>query len=308
MTDITPPPPGRTGTDLDPRLIRGLQAVMSAQRPAVLAHIRRIRRRRPAATPDEVIRMLERHYLTAVTASGASVGAASVIPAIGIAASLSLSGVETVAFLEASALFAQSITEIHGIAVEDPQRAQTLVMALMLGGAGQDLVRQFTSQVSTGPVARTEYWGEMVTKSMPRLMMGSLSDRLRKAFIRRFAVTQSGTVIGRAIPFGIGAVIGGAGNNILGRKVVTSARQAFGPAPALWPMSLHAPTVVMRETGDGTITIESLPRRRMWPRRRRPAAIPAADSACIMAAPDAAPAAEDLISDVAPPPEDRPQK
>jgi len=94
-------------------------------------------------------------------------------------------------------------------------------------------------------------------------------------------------------------VVGGAGNNILGRKVVTSARQAFGPAPALWPMSLQAPTVVVRDAGDGTITIESVPRRRMWPLRRRPAAI--------TAAPEAAPAAEDVISDVAPPPEDRPR-
>jgi len=298
MTDVTPPEPVRASTDLDPRLIRTLQAVMSAQRPAVLAHIRRIRRRRPAATPDEVIGMLERHYLTAVTASGASVGAASVIPAVGIAASLSLSGVETVAFLEASALFAQSVTEIHGIAVEDPQRAQTLVMALMLGGAGQDLVRQFASQVSTGPVARTEYWGEMVTKSMPRLMMGSLSDRLRKAFLRRFAVTQSGTVIGRAIPFGIGAVVGGAGNNILGRKVVTSARQAFGPAPAFWPMSLEAPTVQVVVAPDGTVGVESMPRRRMWPLRRRTAA-PGAE------APASAPAVSDPRPDGAPSPGER---
>ncbi len=287
MTEITPPA-SATAPALDPRLVRGLQAVMSAQRPAVLAHIRRIRRRRPEATPHEVIRMLERHYLTAVTASGASVGAASVIPAVGIAASLGLSGVETVAFLEASALFAQSVTEIHGIAVDEPERAQTLVMALMLGGAGQDLVRQFASQVSGGPIARTEYWGEMVTKSMPRLMMGSLSDKLRTAFLRRFAVTQSTTVLGRAIPFGIGAVVGGTGNNILGRKVVTSARQAFGPAPALWPMSLQAPAVQVTVAEDGTVGVAAVPRRRGRP-RRRPAAI------------EAAPAADDLITGIAPP-------
>lgn len=292
MTPIIPPDAGSTTAALDPRLVRGLQAVMSAQRPAVLAHIRRIRRRRPEATPDEVIRMLERHYLAAVTASGASVGAAAVIPAVGLAASLGLSGVETVAFLEASALFAQSVTEIHGIAIDDPERAQTLVMALMLGGAGQDLVRQFASQVSGGPVARTEYWGEMVTKSMPRLMMGSLSDKLRKAFLRRFAVTQSTTVLGRAIPFGIGAVVGGTGNNILGRKVVTSARQAFGPAPALWPMGLQAPAVQVTVAEDGTVGVATAPRRRAWPLRRRPAAIEAAP---------AAPEADDVITGIAPP-------
>lgn len=222
----------------DSRLIRTLQAIMSSQRPAVLAHVRRIRRQSPNASPDEVIRMLEKHYLTLVTASGASVGAAAVVPAVGIAASLTLSGVETVAFLEASALFAQSVTEVHGIAIDDPERAQSLVMALMLGGAGKDLVTQFAKQM-TGGAPRTAYWGELVTKSMPRVMLDSLADRLRSAFVRRFAVTQGGTIVGRAIPFGIGAVIGGAGNHLLGRKVVQNAREAFGPAPTEWPASLQ---------------------------------------------------------------------
>lgn len=238
-TDPTQPrivPP--EGGDVDPRLARALQAIMSSQRPAVIAHVRRIRRRSPEATPDEIIAMLEKHYLTLVTASGASVGAAAVVPAVGLAASLALSGVETVAFLEATALFAQSVTEVHGIAVDDPERAQSLVMALMLGGAGKDLVTQFAKQMGGG-APRTAYWGEVVTRSMPRFLLDSLADRLRKTFVRRFAVTQGGSVLGRAIPFGIGAVIGGTGNHILGRKVIQNAREAFGPASMTWPSSLE---------------------------------------------------------------------
>jgi len=53
-------------------------------------------------------------------------------------------------------------------------------------------------------------------------------------------VTQGTSVVGRAIPFGIGAVIGGGGNHLLGRRVVTSSRSAFGPAPASFPVSLDA--------------------------------------------------------------------
>ena len=49
---------------------------------------------------------------------------------------LALSGVETAGFLEASALFAQSVTEVHGIAVDDPERARALVMTMMLGYGG----------------------------------------------------------------------------------------------------------------------------------------------------------------------------
>jgi hypothetical protein len=38
---------------------------------------------------------------------------------------------------------------------------------------------------------------------------------------------------------GIGAVVGGGGNRLMGRKIVKNARKSFGPAPARWPVSLH---------------------------------------------------------------------
>ena len=84
-----------------------------------------------------------------------------------------LSGVETAGFLEASALFAQSVTEVHGIAVVEPERARTLVMAMMLGNGGQELLAQFASEAA-GRGSRSAYWGELVTKSLPRAALGPI--------------------------------------------------------------------------------------------------------------------------------------
>jgi len=231
--DVIPP---RTPSTAE----RGFDALLSVQRPVVLAHIRSIRARRPDASPAQIIAILERRYLTAVTTGGALVGASAAIPAVGIATSVVLSGVETAGFLEATALYAQSITEIHGIPVVDRERARTLVMTMMLGNGGQDLIRQFAGQVAGGSQTRTAFWGELVTKSLPSAAFASIADRVQKAFVRKFAVTQGTSVVGRAIPFGIGAVIGGGGNHLLGRRVVTSSRSAFGPAPAAFPASLDA--------------------------------------------------------------------
>ena len=217
---------------------RGFDALLSVQRPVVLAHIRSIRSRRPDANPAQIIAILERRYLTAVTTGGALVGASAAIPAVGIATSVVLSGVETAGFLEATALYAQSVTEIHGIPVVDQERARTLVMAMMLGNGGQDLIRQFAGQVAGGSQSRNAFWGELVTKSLPSAAFASIADRVQKAFVRKFAVTQGTSIVGRAIPFGIGAVIGGGGNHILGRRVVTSSRSAFGAPPAAFPATL----------------------------------------------------------------------
>ncbi|HEY1531342.1 MAG TPA: hypothetical protein VGF80_11035 [Galbitalea sp.] len=231
---------GQLGVPGGAAIGRSLDRLLSVQRPVVLAHIRSIRRARPDASPAQIITTLERRYLAAVTSGGALVGATAAIPAVGTVASLALSTAETAGFLEASALFAQSVTEVHGIAVTDPERARTLVMTMILGSAGSDLVEQLAGEVvGTGP-ARSAFWGELVTKNLPKSALGSVTRRLRSFFLKKFAANEGAGIIGRAIPFGIGAVIGGVGNHFLGRRVVTSARTAFGPPPAVFPAGLDA--------------------------------------------------------------------
>ncbi len=260
----------KTADGLHPRVARGVDRVLSVQRPVVLAHIRSIRASKPDASPAEIIAVLERRYLAAVTGGGALVGASAVIPAIGVGTSLVLSGIETAGFLEASALFAQSVTEIHGIAVVEPERARTLVMAMMLGTGGQDLLKQIAAQAAGGG-NRTAYWGEVVTKSLPRAALGPISDRIRSAFLARLAVTQGTSAIGRAIPFGVGAVVGGTGNHLLGRKVIRSSREAFGPAPAAFPADLALIVKAPRVPGSGMLSVLKKPGELA---RRVPGALP----------------------------------
>jgi len=223
-------------------VVTGIDRVLTVQRPVVLAHLRAIRASKPDATPEQIIRILERRYLAAVTTGGAAVGASAVLPVVGVGASLALSAAETAGFLEASALFAQSVTEIHGIVIDDPDRARALVMTLVLGTAGSDLVRQLAGQATGAGPARNAFWGELVTKNLPRAAVGRIADQMKRTFMKRFAVTQGTNVIGRAIPFGIGAVIGGTGNHLLGRQIIRGSREAFPPPPLTFPESL-APRV-----------------------------------------------------------------
>lgn len=227
------------GSAEHPRVIRGFDRVLAIQRPIVVAHLRSIRRRNPNASPAELIRVLERRYLAAVTTGGAAVGATAVVPGIGTGVTLALSGVETIGFLESTALFAQSVAEIHGIAIENPDRARALVLTLMLGKEGTDLVSQLAGQAAGRGIGRDKYWGNLVTKTLPRAAVGPLVDRLKSAFIHQFAVRGGASVLGKALPLGIGAAIGGTGNHVLGRRVLTTARVAFDAAPVTLPAELE---------------------------------------------------------------------
>ncbi|MFT4214877.1 MAG: hypothetical protein QM622_08895 [Microbacterium sp.] len=227
------------GSAEHPRTIRLLDGLLSVQRPVVIAHLRSIRLRSPDASTAQIVRILERRYLAAVTTGGAAVGATAVIPGIGTGMTLTLAGVETVAFLDATALFAQSLAELHGIRVENPDRARALVLTLMLGQEGVDLVAQLGRQASGKGGTRSAYWGELITRSLPRASVGPLLDRLKSSFIRQFAGKGGASIVGKALPFGIGAAVGGTGNHLLGRRVVIGSRRAFGVPPATFPLELE---------------------------------------------------------------------
>ena len=269
---LNPSSPEATGelTTKEPLTVRGLDRVLAIQRPLVLAHLHSVRLRHRDATPAEIIRILERRYLAAVTAGGAAVGATAVVPGIGTGVSLTLSGVETAGFVESTALFAQSVAEVHGMPVQDPERARTLVMTLMLGREGADLIRQFAGQASGRGGSRSGYWGELVTKSLPRAAVGPLADRVKSMFLAHFAKQGSASFFGKALPFGVGAAVGGAGNHLLGRRVLRTSRLAFGPAPATLPAEL--------EPQPGAVTIE---RRLLNGAKRAGSAVSAASGAAV---------------------------
>ncbi|WP_186377220.1 hypothetical protein [Curtobacterium pusillum] len=234
----TPTDPSTRTPEQSAGWVKMLDRVLSVQRPVVVAHVKSLRRRHPDASPAEIIQTLERQYLAAVTTGGAAVGASAVIPGVGMAAALGLSGAETVGFLETTALFAQSVTEVHGIALDDPERARMLVMAMILGTPGTQLINQLAGQIGGGQV-RTAFWGEMVTSSLPKQVVNGIGGQVRDQFIKRFAARQGTTILGRALPFGIGAAVGGLGNHALGRKVIQASRTGFGLPPASFPIVLE---------------------------------------------------------------------
>ena len=105
-------------------------------------------------------------------------------------------------------------------------------------------IGDFTLHGASGPMPK---WYGPVGNLFDQFLGAAETDAvLAEWFLRRFSLLDSlymvprPGIIGRAIPFGVGAVIGGVGNHFLGRRVVTSSRTAFGPAPAQFPIILDA--------------------------------------------------------------------
>ncbi|MEX3610533.1 di- and tripeptidase [Rothia sp. LK2588] len=220
-----------------PALTKSLDTVLRVQRPLVLAMVKNLREKHPNDTPAQLAARLESQYLRDVTVGGGAIGASAFVPGIGTATSVGLSALAVGGYLERTAIFAQSIAELHGVPLENPEAARTVVMGIMLGEDGAGLMNTLMAQSSKAS-GITNKWALMTGKQQESGKIFSVERTIRNMFVKRFLTRQSGALLGRALPFGIGAVVGGGANLALGRKVVESAKEAFGELPVTFPESL----------------------------------------------------------------------
>lgn len=210
------------------RVLDLLDKAIEAQSSVVRKNIARARQRNPEATPAQVIRNLERMYVSALTGTGAAVGGTAAAPGVGTGVALALSAGETFSSLELSALFALSIAEVHGVPIDEVERRRTIVMGVMLGGSGTTTITKVAER--TG-----QHWGRQVVAKVPVETLRQINKILGRNFITKYGTKQGIIVLGRVAPFGIGAVIGGGANAAMASLAVRAGRRAFGAPPASWP-------------------------------------------------------------------------
>lgn len=188
------------------------------------AWVRRVRAAHPGASPAEVVALLETQLRRTVTGLGAASGAAAAAPGMTTGIGLATAPAEVAVFLEATALFARSVALVHGLASSEPARTRALVLAIALGEPGVQVVEK-QAHHRDGP------WGRQLLQSLPLRTVEQLNRDLGQRFATRYTRRQGLLVLGRAVPLGVGAVIGAAGNASLAKASVSAARRAFGPAP-----------------------------------------------------------------------------
>lgn len=206
-------------------IMKAVDKALDIHEGAVRRHVQRMRRNRPHASDAELIRALEKQYVATVTASGAAVGASAAAPGVGTGVAAALNVGEFTAYMEATALFVLAVADVHGIPVHDLERRRTLVLAVMLGNGGTQTVEQIAQRAG-------QHWGRKAVQGIPIETIRAINKVLGRNFVTKYGTKQGIVVLGRAIPFGIGAAIGGGANAAMGTGVTKAARRAFGAPPA----------------------------------------------------------------------------
>jgi hypothetical protein len=216
------------------RVLRAaVERALRAQQPLVTAHIAKIRRKDPGATPADVIEALGHRYQLAVAGLGAAGGGIAIVPAIGTVVSLATATAEAVAALDAAVLYTLAVAEVHRLPVDDVERRRVLVLGVVMGEGGSALMRKVTGG--------TDRWARSVTEALPLRVLGPVNNTLTRWFVKRYVTRQVALAAGRALPFGVGVLIGGVGNVAAARAVIRAAERAFGLPPAGWPEGSVSP-------------------------------------------------------------------
>ncbi|NNG98594.1 hypothetical protein HLA97_15220 [Gordonia araii NBRC 100433] len=232
-----------------------LRRAQRLQGPAVAKYVNKIRAAHPDESPAQIIERLEKQYLLAVTGSGGAVGATAAVPGVGTVAALSAVAGESLFFLEASALLALAIAEVHGVDPDDQHRRESLVLSVALGEEGLTALGKL---VGSG---RSTALKQLSSSAIPGVNVSAFNQRMLNKVMRKFALKRAPVIVGKLLPAGIGAGIGAVGNRALGKKIIANSREAFGPPPRRWPTSSIIDGTLADE-GALPAPVQQLPTRR----------------------------------------------
>lgn len=211
-------------------IVTWVDRAIDVQDGAVRAHVAGVRESVPDGATDDVGQALESQYLAAVSGSGAVVGGAASVPGLGTGLAVGLSVAETVAFLDATALFTLAIAESRGCPISDLARRRALLLLALLGDDAVALVPRSERGEIIG-------WG-LRLNALADDSVAEVNRVAEKWLITRFGPRQTLFVLGRLAPFGIGAAVGAAGNAVTAKGVIARVRTAFAghvPEPPAGP-------------------------------------------------------------------------
>lgn len=179
-----------------------------------------LRKKYPSASPEALSKMLDREFVSLLTGQGVATGMTAVVPGVGTGVALAVTGSEAVATMNWTAFYVLALAEVQGISVTEVERKKTLLLSVLLGGSSQDATRKVAAR--TG-----KFWSKKIIEKIPAGALRAINGVMGANFVTRYGTKQGIIVLGKVVPFGVGAAIGGVMNFAMATALVKSAHAVF---------------------------------------------------------------------------------
>ena len=137
-------------------------------------------------------------------------------------------------FLEATAVFVLAVAEVHGIPAEHRERRRALVLAVLVGEDSKHAVADLL-----GPGRTSGAWLADGAATLPLPAVSQLNSRLLRYFVKRYALKRGAIAFGKLLPVGIGAVVGGVGNRLMGKRIIAQRAHCVRSSAAALAVETH---------------------------------------------------------------------
>lgn len=212
---------GSTTTD---RVVNGsleklFNKAMGPTKKYAAKQVAELRSDNPNLTGPQLLIKLEERYLKTVTGSGAAVGGASAMPGVGFFTGLAAAFGDAGFFLVATMSHVYSVAELTDTTFADDPAERALLLTILSGGSSSAAVKQ-ASKKAGGSWASKLLNGGAQQASLFNKILG-------KRILAKIGARQGFMTVGKLLPFGVGAVVGGGLNRALGKAMINATRETF---------------------------------------------------------------------------------
>ncbi len=171
------------------------------------------------------IKGLSKLYAQEMGTVGAVTGAAATVPSFGTAAALSAGVAEFGWFTVRASELILTIAAVHGHTKSTVEERRAWILSILVFGDGAAAgFTKLAGEVGKG-------LGTKATTRLPISMIRSINSSLGRTILTKYGKKRGVIALGTALPFGIGAVIGGTANYAGVRLLARHANKFFTNLP-----------------------------------------------------------------------------
>lgn len=153
---------------------------------------------------DERVDAIRKSFLRELTAVGAATGGTAALPVIGTATALGLTAAELAWTATRTTDMILTVAAVYGHTDATEAERKTWVLSML--AFDRDAAEHF------GRIA-AEYGGTVAaSRSLSVDLVERINSRLGRLILARYGAGRSMLIFGKLLPFGVGAIIGGAAN------------------------------------------------------------------------------------------------
>ena len=200
-------------------VMKALDVAISKADSTAARRIEKLRAKNPNIDKRELVAQLERDFRQSLTVTGIASGATSAVPGVSTLAGLAAVTGDIAWYFTRATRYIISLANLYDLDFDDIERQRALVMIALLGESA-------TGIATRAAATSGKHLGTQAVAQIPMHTVRAINKKLGPYFITKFS--QRGVIqLGKMFPFGIGAVIGGAGNYAIAHATILSVRKVF---------------------------------------------------------------------------------